>query len=148
MHVDRQYRIRNSQCPRVFARPRGSARRTSPTSSLRPIRRFAAIRNGWNPEELFVAALASCHQLWYLGLCAAEGICVESYSDAALGTMNEGVAGGAGEFTAVVLSPIVRITDATQIDRAIELHTTAHAMCFIARSVNFAVTVQPAVDAI
>ena len=28
----------------------------------------------WNPEELLVAAISACHQLWYLHLCAEAGI--------------------------------------------------------------------------
>ena len=30
----------------------------------------------WNPEELLVASLSACHQLWYLGLCAQAGVTV------------------------------------------------------------------------
>ncbi len=41
----------------------------------------------YNPEELFVAALSSCHMLWYLHLCADAGIVVVSYEDHAEGTM-------------------------------------------------------------
>src|SRR5262249_12394697 len=41
----------------------------------------------YNPEELFVAALSSCHMLWYLHLCADAGIVVVSYQDNAEGTM-------------------------------------------------------------
>ena len=32
----------------------------------------------WNPEDLLVAALAACHQLWYLHLCADAGVVVTS----------------------------------------------------------------------
>src|SRR5579871_4390848 len=33
----------------------------------------------WNPEELLVASLSACHQLWYLHLCAEAGIVVTAY---------------------------------------------------------------------
>ena len=42
-----------------------------------------------NPEELFVASLSSCHMLWYLHLCATNGVVVTGYVDEALGTMEE-----------------------------------------------------------
>jgi organic hydroperoxide reductase OsmC/OhrA len=67
----------------------------------------------WNPEELLVAALSQCHMLWFLNLCAANGIVVISYTDDAQGTMAEGADGG-GEFTAVTLRPRAAIADSGQ----------------------------------
>ena len=43
----------------------------------------------WNPEELLLASLSTCHQLWYLHLCADAGIRVLAYRDASTGTMSE-----------------------------------------------------------
>jgi organic hydroperoxide reductase OsmC/OhrA len=96
----------------------------------------------WSPEDLLVASLAACHKLWYLGLCAQAGIVVTSYEDEAEGVMVE-EAGGAGQFTSVTLRP--RVTLAHGMDKAAaeKLHATAHAMCFIARSVNFPVNHAP-----
>ena len=99
----------------------------------------------WNPEDLLVASLSSCHQLWYLGLCAAAGIEVLAYEDAAEGTMTEETAGGAGQFTEVVLHPQVTIAAGADAATARVLHDTAHAKCFIARSVNFPVRCQATV---
>ncbi|BDA85823.1 hypothetical protein Sa4125_33650 [Aureimonas sp. SA4125] len=39
----------------------------------------------WNPEELLLASLSACHQLWYLHLCARDGIVVTAYEDKAEG---------------------------------------------------------------
>jgi organic hydroperoxide reductase OsmC/OhrA len=39
----------------------------------------------WNPAELLIAALSTCHQLWYLHVCADTGIVVVAYSDDASG---------------------------------------------------------------
>ena len=58
----------------------------------------------YNPEELFVAALSSCHMLWYLHLCAVNDIVVTDYQDEALGTMVETDDGG-GYFKEVTLLP-------------------------------------------
>jgi organic hydroperoxide reductase OsmC/OhrA len=93
----------------------------------------------WNPEDLLVASLSACHQLWYLGLCAAEGIEVLAYEDAAEGTMIEESSGGAGQFAEVVLRPRVTVASGADIPRAEALHAVAHEKCFIARSVNFPV---------
>jgi organic hydroperoxide reductase OsmC/OhrA len=100
----------------------------------------------WNPEQLLVAALSDCHMLWYLHLCATNGVIVESYVDEAGGTMAM-ESNGAGQFTEVTLRPKVKIADAGMLDKARELHTEAHKMCFIARSVNFPVKHQPLVSA-
>src|SRR5579864_1289038 len=58
---------------------------------------FRGDRIRWNPEELLVAALSSCHQLAYLHLCADAGIVVTDYVDHAEGWMEE-TPDGAGHF--------------------------------------------------
>jgi organic hydroperoxide reductase OsmC/OhrA len=103
---------------------------------------FRGTASAHNPEELLVAALASCHLLAYLALCAREGIAVVAYRDVARGTMSERA--GAGHFTSVTLYPHVTIDD-DRLERARELHEVAHAECFIANSVNFPVLCQPTI---
>jgi organic hydroperoxide reductase OsmC/OhrA len=96
----------------------------------------------WNPEELLLASLSACHQLWYLHLAADSGIVVTDYVDQAEGVMAER-ADGAGCFTAVVLRPAVTVAAGSNVTRAKALHHTAHEKCFIANSVNFPVTCEP-----
>jgi organic hydroperoxide reductase OsmC/OhrA len=96
----------------------------------------------WNPEELLLASLAACHQLWYLHLCADAGIAVVAYEDHPVARMLEHE-DGSGEFVRALLRPRVTIRDVEQRERALELHTRAHALCFIARSVNFPVEHEP-----
>jgi organic hydroperoxide reductase OsmC/OhrA len=96
----------------------------------------------WNPEELLVASLSTCHQLWYLHLCADAGVVVTAYVDRAEGTMVE-EASGAGQFTRVVLRPTVTVAPGADVARARALHADAHAMCYIARSVSFPVEHEP-----
>ncbi|HEY0263471.1 MAG TPA: OsmC family protein [Granulicella sp.] len=96
----------------------------------------------YNPEELLVASLSSCHMLWYLHLCAVSGVVVLDYQDEAIGTMDEST-NGSGNFSQVLLRPKVRITDPQTESKARELHEEAHKLCFIARSVNFPVNIEP-----
>lgn len=91
----------------------------------------------WNPEELFVAALAACHKLWYLHLCADAGIVVLAYEDQAEGEMEE-TAGGGGRFLSVTLHPRVTVAAGADLAQAHELHDMARRKCFLANSVNFA----------
>lgn len=92
----------------------------------------------YNPEELLIASLSSCHMLWYLHLCADAGIVVTAYRDEASGTL-EISPGGGGRFTRVVLRPHVGLADAADAEKAAQLHHSAHEKCFIAESVNFPV---------
>jgi len=107
---------------------------------------FRGDRARYNPEDLLVGALSSCHMLWVLHLCADAGIIVTEYSDEAIGDMAEDPE-GAGEFTRVLLRPRMTITDPARIEDAIELHHKAHEMCALARSVNFLVDHEPEVVA-
>lgn len=97
----------------------------------------------YNPEDLLVAALSSCHMLAYLHLCADAGIVVTAYDDSAEGTMRTNP-DGSGEFVEVTLHPRVQITETARAAEAEALHERAHELCFIARSVNFPVRCQPA----
>src|ERR1700731_394175 len=97
----------------------------------------------YNPEELLVSSLSSCHMLWYLHLCADAGIVVVSYEDRAEGIMEE-PSDGAGRFVRVTLRPLVRI--AGSVEQAEALHQRAHELCFIANSVNFPVGHEVAIE--
>jgi organic hydroperoxide reductase OsmC/OhrA len=92
----------------------------------------------YNPEELLVASLSSCHMLWYLHLASDAGIVVTAYRDDPVGLMREN-ADGSGEFVDVLLRPTVTTRQGTDAAAAAALHGRAHALCFIARSVNFPV---------
>jgi organic hydroperoxide reductase OsmC/OhrA len=92
----------------------------------------------YNPEELLVASLSACHMLWYLHLCAVSGIVVVDYRDEAEGSLAETEDGG-GHFTEVVLRPRVTVRPGADLALAEALHARAHALCFIANSVNFTV---------
>jgi organic hydroperoxide reductase OsmC/OhrA len=100
----------------------------------------------WNPEELLVASLSACHKLWYLHLCAMAGIVVLASVDHAEGELQE-AADGSGFFTRAILRPRVTVAAGCDMAKARELHDAAHAMCFIAKSVNFPVLHEPEIEA-
>jgi len=99
---------------------------------------FLGDRTKYNPEDLLVASLSSCHMLWYLHLCSQNGIIVLEYSDKAVGKMLENT-DGSGRFKEVILHPVVTISDPSQTEKALSLHDQANKMCFIANSCNFPV---------
>jgi organic hydroperoxide reductase OsmC/OhrA len=108
-------------------------------------RQFLGDRARWNPEELLLASLSACHQLWYLHLCSDAGVIVMAYEDRAHGLMREET-DGSGRFLGVILHPVVRLKSGSDIQLATSLHGKAHEMCFIARSVGFPVECEPVVS--
>lgn len=103
---------------------------------------FLGDKTRYNPEDLFLSSLSSCHMLWYLHLCSVHKIIVTEYVDNATGVMEE-MDNGSGKFTEVTLHPIVKITDQNMTVKAKELHEEANKMCFIANSCNFKIGHNP-----
>jgi organic hydroperoxide reductase OsmC/OhrA len=113
---------------------------SAPTSVPLPWSDAAAV----DPEEMFVAALSSCHMLWFLSLAARAGFTVEHYTDDAVGTLARD-ARGRMSMTVVTLRPRV-VFGAARVPGADELsalHHQAHEHCYIANSVSTDVRVEP-----
>lgn len=101
----------------------------------------------YNPEDLFVSSLSTCHMLWYLHLCAINGIVVIDYTDNAVGTLEE-LPGGSGRFKNVILNPSVTVSESMMVPKAKSLHIEAGKMCFLANSCNFPVLHEPKISVI
>lgn len=94
-----------------------------------------------DPEDMFVAALSSCHMLSFLAIAARKRITVLSYDDDASGWLeNEG---GKLWMTRVVLRPKIRFETAPDAATVDQMHHMAHEQCFIANSVKTDVKVEP-----
>lgn len=106
---------------------------------------FMGDSSKYNPEELFLASLSSCHMLWYLHLCSENDIVVTAYRDEPSGTMRE-ERNGSGQFESVLLKPIVVISTPEKSDLARMLHHEAGEKCFIANSCNFPVKHEPVIS--
>ncbi len=97
-----------------------------------------------DPEEAFIAALSSCHMLWFLSIAAKHGYRVDRYRDRASGVMSQDAA-GRWHIGVVTLRPETQFSGALlpspqQIDA---LHHEAHAECYIAHSVTAQVRCEP-----
>lgn len=106
-------------------------------------RAFHGDAERWNPEEQLVAALSQCHLLSYLHVATRAGVVVQSYTDAATGTLQTHP-DGSGAIVEVVLRPVVTISSGDP-RVAQQLHAEANRLCFIANSVNFPVRHEPQV---
>ena len=90
----------------------------------------------YNPEDLLLSSLVSCHMMSYLYVCSQNGIEVLEYSDNAEATL-ETYADGSGRFVTVTLNPKATIANPDKIQMALDLHQKANQLCFIANSCNF-----------
>ncbi len=108
---------------------------------------FRGDKARYNPEDLLVSSISACHLLWYLHLCAVNKVVVVEYTDNAIGTMelNEN---GSGQFSEVILRPLIKVTEESMIPKAHELHHEANKMCFIANSCNFPIKHEPTISTI
>ncbi len=96
-----------------------------------------------DPEEAFVASVASCHMLWFLSIAGKRRYVVDSYVDHAVGTMGTREDGKAW-ISQVVLRPrVVFSGDRVPGEEELEqMHERAHEECFIANSVRSEVRVE------
>lgn len=106
--------------------------------------RFRGAADTHNPEELLLAAVAGCHMLTYLALCARGGVRVVAYADDVRGSVRFAADGGA--FDGIVLRPRVTVDDDACVAAALALHADAHARCVIARSCAVPIRIDPHVE--
>ena len=95
-----------------------------------------------DPEEAFVASVASCHMLFFLDFARQAGLVVTGYEDEAEGEMHKG-SDGKTRITRIALRPRIVFAgeepDQAQID---QLHHKSHEACFIANSITTEVMVE------
>jgi organic hydroperoxide reductase OsmC/OhrA len=95
-------------------------------------------RPGVDPEQAFVAALSSCHMLWFLHLACRGKWVVERYVDEAVGVLEK------TWVSRVTLRPKVTFSgQAPSADELHALHHAAHEKCYIANSVKTEVRIEP-----
>lgn len=94
-----------------------------------------------DPEEMLVAAIASCHMLSFLHVARLAGHKALSYEDAAEGTMSPN-ANGKLWVSRVVLRPKIAWEAEPDAETLARLHHEAHEECFIANSVATEIVVE------
>jgi organic hydroperoxide reductase OsmC/OhrA len=90
-----------------------------------------------DPEEAFIASLASCHMLFFLSIAAKNKFVVDNYEDNASGLLQQNNRGKYA-MTKVTLSPKVIFSGDAQpsLKEFEKMHYQAHQQCFIANSVH------------
>ena len=95
-----------------------------------------------DPEEAFIASIASCHMLTFLDLARRAGFVIDAYDDAATGEMAKTPEGRYWVSTVTLHPKIVWVDKEPGHDELEKLHHQAHDLCFIANSVKTEVTVE------
>ena len=95
-----------------------------------------------DPEEAFVASIASCHMLSFLYVAAKGGFTVQSYRDEAVGVMTKNER-GVPWVSKVTLAPVIAfgVDKQPTAEELGQLHHAAHDACFIANSVKTEIVV-------
>lgn len=112
----------------------------SPNSVPLPLSESRAV----DPEEALVAAVSSCHMLWFLSIAAKRGFVVDHYADSPVGTLGTN-AKGKEAITVITLRPDVAFGGEkrpTSSDVE-EIHHEAHEVCCLANSVTAEVRCAP-----
>ncbi|MBF0666099.1 MAG: OsmC family protein [Brevundimonas sp.] len=113
---------------------------SAPSSVPEPQSDAAAV----DPEEALVAAVSSCHMLFFLAYARKDGFVVDRYRDEASAVLGRDDRGRIS-ITAVTLRPEAVFSGETRPDAAAldDLHHRAHEACYIANSIRATVTVEP-----
>lgn len=104
---------------------------------------YAGDATRWNPEDLLGSALATCHMLTFLALCAKAKVEIRGYEDqaeAVLDTVDK-----VTRITQVHLRPVIRVPRGTSMAKVVELFEKAHKYCFVANSVTCEAVLAPRV---
>ena len=98
-----------------------------------------------NPEDLLLSALSSCHMMSYFYVCRKNNIEIVSYQDNPIGTLQVNP-NGSGQFSKVVLKPLIKLKKASNFKLAFSLHSEAKSLCFIGNSCSFPIVIEPIIE--
>lgn len=102
---------------------------------------YAGSVQRWNPEDLLGSALATCHMLTFLALCAKAKVEVTHYEDSAASVLD--TVGKATSVTEIHLNPTIRVAPGTSKAKVEDLFHKAHKYCFVANSIKSRVVMNP-----
>lgn len=128
----------SSSLSRIYTKSHHISIEGKPDLEVSAAKAFKGDPNLYNPEDLLLSSLTSCHMMSYLYCCMQHKIDVISYQDHSEATLQVNP-DGSGKIVKVDLFPDIIISDSSQIELALSLHKKANELCFIANSCNFPV---------
>jgi organic hydroperoxide reductase OsmC/OhrA len=112
-----------------------------PSISVSSAPEFSGNPSCWNPEDLLGSALATCHMLTFLALCAKAKVEVVGYADHAESVLD--TVDKVTRITQVHLRPAIRVRRGTSMAKVVDLFVKAHKYCFVANSITCEVVMEP-----
>ncbi len=112
---------------------------SSPSVVRLPMSNPAAV----DPEEALVAALSSCHMLFFLSYAAAGGFVIDRYEDEALGEMGKNASGAIAMLKVRLRPKIAWVGAPPSAEQLDKLHHRSHHDCYIANSVTAEIVIEP-----
>ncbi len=106
---------------------------------------FLGAPENLDPEEVYVAALSSCHMLTFLAIASRQRLVIDSYTDSAVGYLEKNSSGKLA-VTRVTLRPQISFSEglAPSAEKLEKMHHLAHQECFIANSVHTSISIESA----
>jgi organic hydroperoxide reductase OsmC/OhrA len=95
-----------------------------------------------DPEEALVAALSSCHMLFFLSYAASAGFVIDRYEDDAVADMGKNAKGKTAIVKVTLRPKITWVGDSPAAEKLHELHHRSHESCYIASSVSAEVVIE------
>ncbi|RRT88682.1 OsmC family protein [Empedobacter falsenii] len=123
---------------RIYTKSHHISIEGKPDLEVSAAKTFKGDPNLYNPEDLLLSSLTSCHMMSYLYCCTQHKIEVISNQDHSEATLQINP-DGSGKIIKVDLFPEIIISNSSQIELALSLHKKANELCFIANSCNFPV---------
>lgn len=131
---------------RIYTKSHHISIEGKPDLEVSAAKTFKGDPNLYNPEDLLLSSLTSCHMMSYLYCCTQHKIEVISNQDHSEATLQINP-DGSGKIIKVDLFPEIIISNSSQIELALSLHKKANELCFIANSCNFPVYHHPKCNA-
>jgi peroxiredoxin-like protein len=105
---------------------------------------FGGLEGRWTPEELLLAAIASCYTTTLRALAGAAQFDFTDLQVEASGSIRKAESGYT--FSQILLRPNLKIASAEERERAIDLLKRAEKLCLVARAIGTKLQFEPQLE--
>lgn len=102
---------------------------------------FGGLEGRWTPEDLLLAAVASCYTTTVRVVADYSEFCCTDIQVEVVGTVTKVESGYA--FTSLVLKPQLTIETSDKSAKALRLLQKAHTLCLVTRALSVPITLEP-----
>ncbi len=99
----------------------------------------------WSPEHLFVASVVSCFMTTFVAIARNSKLQFIDFECDGVGMLERGD-DRRYRISEVVLRPVVRVPEGSNLERVDRILQKAEAACLISRSINSSVRLEPSIE--